>query len=410
MMQRGVADRARLVVAALALAQLAEPQAADLSGSTAEQDEPTSASRVEEQGPHRGWVTGLCAVGRHVLACSQAGVYAHGVRARSGLAAGAASRDAASDTASRVHARLLWKPTWRAVDVDSARGFVVVGGGKPAEEGMVAVFSLRVEASRERGRGDKPRKPNKRGAAARAMHAATTAQKLAAAKLSDLTRGETAERKVAHDLVDAVAIHPLGGEIAMACRDGRVMRASLARTVGGRLGIVKPRLVFRHSASARAVAYSPDGKWLASGGLDRVVVLAELAKLDKGAAHEDCVHVHDDHSGGVECLAWRADSGVVASGARDGRLRLHRAGARLIQSARVAFDPELPPPAIHGVVWLAKTKSWHFALADGRRFELAGSQHPKVRGRAAAGVRSLLVNRDLWIGGFARVQAVEVER
>src|SRR5262249_48156239 len=70
-----------------------------------------------------------------------------------------------------------------------------------------------------------------------------------------------------------------------------------------------------HDAEVRAVAFTPDGKRLASTGADRLVHLWDAdtgRELQSLSGHEDR----------VEALAFSPDGKRLATGGRDGQLRL----------------------------------------------------------------------------------------
>ncbi|HIG28798.1 MAG TPA: hypothetical protein EYQ50_13745 [Verrucomicrobiales bacterium] len=72
-------------------------------------------------------------------------------------------------------------------------------------------------------------------------------------------------------------------------------------------------------------AFSGDGKHLASGGLDALVILSPA----KGSRNTIQMQ---DHSDKVECLCFSPDSLFLASGARDGKVRIHNMEGRLIRT------------------------------------------------------------------------------
>lgn len=86
-------------------------------------------------------------------------------------------------------------------------------------------------------------------------------------------------------------------------------------------------LVYKHTAAARAVATSPDGRWFASAGRDGVVILSEIVegKLSKSRKLLD-------HTAGVECLVFSPDSKRLASGSLDSKVRLHELPGTLVRT------------------------------------------------------------------------------
>jgi len=88
----------------------------------------------------------------------------------------------------------------------------------------------------------------------------------------------------------------------------------------------------RHQAVVRTIAFSPDGQWLASAGLDGLVLLTPRNPKAKPV-------VLADHSAGVESLAFAPNSGQLASGSRDGRVRLHTIGGRLLRTFQGVGEP-----------------------------------------------------------------------
>ncbi len=129
--------------------------------------------------------------------------------------------------------------------------------------------------------------------------------------LLDTATGKSRERKVSEDVVYDVAVSPDGRTAAMACADSRVLTLELAKFHDGGL-----KEWHKHTADARAVAWSPDGSRLVSGGLDGVLLVSRSD--GKGEAR-----ILQEHSAGVESLAFSPDGRFFASGSRDAKVRIH---------------------------------------------------------------------------------------
>ena len=101
-----------------------------------------------------------------------------------------------------------------------------------------------------------------------------------------------------------------------------------------------PNLANRHPVSA--LAFSPDGEWLASASFDRTV---ELSDSTTGELRP---HL-DLHTGNVECVAFSPDGRRLASGGEDRTVRVWDAttGREVLglrghtdQCGCVAFSPD----------------------------------------------------------------------
>lgn len=177
-----------------------------------------------------------------------------------------------------VRAGSRWvQPSFRATSIDVCGSRLLAGGGDPGESGSVALYS-------REGR-------------------------------------RIAERTVADDMVYSVSIHPDGESAAVGCADGSVRLLSLPtlKVTGDKT---------RHTAPCRVVRFSTDGKWLATGGLDGLIYLHDLAS--------GVEHVIKDHTAGIECLIFH--NGHIYSGARDGKVRLHDR-ARLVRTYQCQRQP-----------------------------------------------------------------------
>jgi hypothetical protein len=134
--------------------------------------------------------------------------------------------------------------------------------------------------------------------------------------------------------VRALACTPPGSArdlCAAGLADGRIVLYDLAQIKPG----VKPVPVLEikdaHRDSVSALAFSPDGRWFASGGDDYMIVLWETGK-EKAVYPFDAEHgVDNPHSGRVTALSFTPE-GKLVSAARDNTLRvwqLHENGAAL---------------------------------------------------------------------------------
>ena len=70
-----------------------------------------------------------------------------------------------------------------------------------------------------------------------------------------------------------------------------------------------------HDGAVRCVAYSPDGKILASGGIDNTIRLWEVSTGDS-------LSILEGHSGDINSVAFSQDGEWIASGSDDGTVRL----------------------------------------------------------------------------------------
>ena len=211
----------------------------------------TAASDAEPR--HRGPITDLLVHGDRVLSCSQAGVI--------------------SETVTGKDRRWLLRPEFRVYSlapISEQPGRIAIGGGLPAEAGIVAVL--------------------------------------------DVEAGELiAEQRISDDLVYSLAVDPESTSVAAACADGGIVTLRLDK-----LGSSELATRHRHTATARDVAFSADGSRLASCGHDGLILLSTWPDSTDAAPLALA-----GHTAAVHCLAFSPDGKQIASGARDGKVRLH---------------------------------------------------------------------------------------
>ncbi len=135
-----------------------------------------------------------------------------------------------------------------------------------------------------------------------------------------------------HDApVRAVACSPAASKrnlCAAGLSDGRIVVWDLAAANKPGAQPVYPPLKDGHNASVTALAFSPDGKWFASGGQDARIVLWEAAS-GKMLYAIDRDHSDAYHDGAVTALHFTPQGKLVSAG-RDNTLRvwaLHTQGA-----------------------------------------------------------------------------------
>jgi WD40 repeat protein len=116
----------------------------------------------------------------------------------------------------------------------------------------------------------------------------------------------------------------------------------------------------RHSSPARGVAFSPDGRWLASAGDDRTVRVWDAARWTQ-------VVELREHADSVTSVAFSPDGRWLASGGRDQSVKLW--DVKLWESR-----PDNPPGSLRTVRATGRVEGVAFS-ADGRQFAAACDDH-----------------------------------
>ncbi|MDV2997331.1 MAG: Tol-Pal system protein TolB [Chroococcidiopsis sp. SAG 2025] len=108
--------------------------------------------------------------------------------------------------------------------------------------------------------------------------------------------------------VRSVAYSPDGKTIASGSRDNTIKLWDVAR--GNQITTLSG-----HGGSVTSLAYSPDGKTIASGSVDNTIKLWDVARGNQ-------ITTLSGHGGSVTSLAYSPDGKTIASGSRDNTIKL----------------------------------------------------------------------------------------
>lgn len=294
--------------------------------------------------PHLGPVTDILLVDDRVISVSQAGIV-------EGLG---------------TKARVVAKPSFRVTSVwnDPQDGRLLMAGGSPGVKGYFGWISL-----------DTTARPRPQGT-----------QEIGRDLLYDLAAGPGNRVRV----------------LALAAADGGVWVIP-----GGPLPSVWHGR-HRHTAAARAVGFSPDGKWLASAGLDGVVMISAV-----GSDPSEPPLQLLDHTAGVESLAWSPDSTRLASGSIDSKVRVHEVTGKLVRTYHGLGMEDEPvagrvPSRVLALAWKQTTLVAGTSKGSLHRLSAADDTMTKLDRSGTDPIYSLAFSRrgSLFVGGQARLQEV----
>jgi WD40 repeat protein len=206
------------------------------------------------------------------------------------------------------------------------------------------------------------------------------------------------------NLVDAVAFNPAGTLLATGCHDGNLRVWDLAKG--------QPKVIAAHvkpaAAPIYAVAWSADGKQIVTASLDHTLRLGDadsgkMIREFKGYKEKEFPKGHQD---GVFCVAFSPDGKQIASGSSDRTIKLWNVADGSV--AREFVNPNLkaPPNTIPGPP--QSHPGWVYSLrftVDGQHLISAGNA-PGNQGYLAVwniADGKLLASEELPLGPFYSV-------
>jgi len=225
--------------------------------------------------------------------------------------------------------RWIVRPSFRAIAIRPNRTGETtrlwVAGGVPGESGELAVYSISKDES---------------------------------PKLIE-------EIKIGSDLVYALEVSRDGRRVFAGLADGRVLSI-------GASDLSNRQALHKHTAPVRDLCTSPDGRFIASAGVDGVVAIHTLTSTEKTTAKPLLL---TEHTSSVEAVVFSPDSKQLASASRDGKVRLHSVEGRFLRTYSISRRP------IRALVWAKGERGLRAAGASGELFTLALSSDVDVLAR-----------------------------
>jgi WD40 repeat protein len=141
-------------------------------------------------------------------------------------------------------------------------------------------------------------------------------------KFWDVTTGNLARVIDVPPHCEGATFAPDGRTFAILCEDDAMIHDTRS---GQRL-----HLLTGHQNTAECLAFSPDGRWLATGSHDRTIRIWDVST-------GDVEHVMPTHQSKIRSLAFSPDGQTIASGDKEGRIAFtHVSTGRFLFERQVA--------------------------------------------------------------------------
>ncbi|UCF07668.1 MAG: hypothetical protein JSW28_08500, partial [Thermoplasmata archaeon] len=110
-------------------------------------------------------------------------------------------------------------------------------------------------------------------------------------------------------------------------------------------GITLKRILRGHKDTITQIAWSPDGRFLATPSVDKTIRIWDVAR-------GECVAVLEGHRSGVTCVAWSPDNKYIASGSHDGTIRYWNISLKKCEKSPIRF----PDDSLLDISWTPSGK------------------------------------------------------